>query len=342
MDYSRSVLILRQVAEGYALSGKTISAIARVETFGGVPSFSISTINAKVVSGGEYLAYLLDAKGKMVAFPLGVKPLSTTKPLEDRYNFDGGFACGLVFIKDGLPQLVAYSRTEGLDLSMSNFKKMVASDLLKKRNFEEKQRALELERERELFRGCDAIKEYDDEAVATENYFELDHEIDQKLGRIREFNDGSLPNANGEVITLRQEKTEQIKKDDSYEQSSARDDLREKFTEQNPYYSVAKGELNKLFERFPEDTTLKKYFPHSRWARINYSATKYYVVGVVREQNREKYICYGVPAFYSENPPRELAGFCSFIPLSVFDMKGDGFWMMFQDAVTGACVKKPN
>ena len=46
-----------------------------------------------------------------------------------------------------------------------------------------------------------------------------------------------------------------------------------------------------------------------------------------------------MPSVYSETPPKELDGYCSFIPLSVFDMKGDGFWMMFQDAVTGECIK---
>ena len=64
------------------------------------------------------------------------------------------------------------------------------------------------------------------------------------------------------------------------------------------------------------------------------------IVGLVKEGGKEKYICYGVPAVYSKEPPKELKGFCSFIPLSVFDMKGDGYWMMFQDAVTGECIKK--
>lgn len=64
-------------------------------------------------------------------------------------------------------------------------------------------------------------------------------------------------------------------------------------------------------------------------------------MGLTEEKGRPKYICYGVPAKYSPYPPKELAGYCTFIPLSIFEMKGDGFWMLFQDAKTGECVIKP-
>ena len=64
-------------------------------------------------------------------------------------------------------------------------------------------------------------------------------------------------------------------------------------------------------------------------------------MGVIKEDNLPKYICYGVPGAYSETPPKELDGYCTFIPLSVFDIMGDGFWMMFQDAITGECILKP-
>jgi hypothetical protein len=66
------------------------------------------------------------------------------------------------------------------------------------------------------------------------------------------------------------------------------------------------------------------------------------VVGLVLESGKEKYICYGVPCTYSKNPPKELKGFCSFIPLSIFDLTGKGYWMMFQDAITGEHVQKPD
>jgi len=105
------------------------------------------------------------------------------------------------------------------------------------------------------------------------------------------------------------------------------------------FYNTVKAELNNLFEKFQAEEDLQKIFNQSRWARINYSNEKYYVVGVIKENDVEKYICYGVPAKYSLTPPKELKGYCTFIPLSIFDLSGDGFWMMFQNAITGECIK---
>jgi hypothetical protein len=64
-------------------------------------------------------------------------------------------------------------------------------------------------------------------------------------------------------------------------------------------------------------------------------------VGLIKENDREKYICYGVPTENSKTPPKQLQGFCSFVALeNCNDYKG--FWMMFQDAQDGKCVKSTN
>ena len=70
-----------------------------------------------------------------------------------------------------------------------------------------------------------------------------------------------------------------------------------------------------------------------------FSRNKYYTVGVICDEKKPKYICYGVPAESRGEPPDALKGYCSFLPLSVFDLSGKGYWMMFQDAETGECVK---
>ena len=106
------------------------------------------------------------------------------------------------------------------------------------------------------------------------------------------------------------------------------------------YYQKAKRELEEVFSRFPIEEDLVKIFPESKWCKVYYECEKYYVVGVIKENDEEKYICYGVPATYSPTPPKELKGYCSFIPLSVFALKGEGYWMIFQDAITGECIKQ--
>jgi hypothetical protein len=186
--------------------------------------------------------------------------------------------------------------------------------------------------------------EYDDEVVATENYFELEDDLSEKL-KIIENLANNVRTENGVSDFFGQEETEKNENQpDSFENersSSSCQNLR-KFGPQNPYYLTKKAELDQIFAKFPKEENLSLTFSSDKWAKITYTEDKFYVVGLIFSDGKEKYICYGVPSNYSKNPPKELTGFCSFVPLSVFDLKGKGYWMMFQDAITGEHVQKPD
>ena len=110
--------------------------------------------------------------------------------------------------------------------------------------------------------------------------------------------------------------------------------------EQPPrYYAKVQGDLRALFEQYPPEEELAACIPYSRWAKIAFARGKHYAVGVISDEGRPQYICYGVPAERLSEPPKALRGFCSFMPLSVFDLHGKGYWMMFQDADTGKCIQ---
>lgn len=100
-----------------------------------------------------------------------------------------------------------------------------------------------------------------------------------------------------------------------------------------------KKELDALFEAHPKEEELEKSIPLSKWVRVTFARNKYYTVGVICDEKRPKYICYGVPADSRGEPPQALKGYCSYLPLSLFDVNGKGYWMMYQDAETGECVK---
>ena len=190
--------------------------------------------------------------------------------------------------------------------------------------------------------GADAgitRSEYDDEAVATENFYELDESIILKTELLKEAQDERLRDEDFRRDRGKQEKVKESESAFETFGDETNSYQREGYSKNNPFFATVKDELAALFEKFPEENSLIKLFPDSVFVRINYSSEKYYVVGVIKEKNAEKYVCYGVPAAYSETPPKELDGYCSFIPVSIFDMKGDGFWMMFQDATTGECIK---
>ncbi len=105
------------------------------------------------------------------------------------------------------------------------------------------------------------------------------------------------------------------------------------------YYDRVRGELEALFARHPAERELADCIPYSRWAKVSFARGKYYAVGVISDEQKPRYICYGVPAAARTAPPDALRGFCSFMPLSVFEPEGRGYWMMFQDADTGQCVR---
>ena len=177
---------------------------------------------------------------------------------------------------------------------------------------------------------------YDDEVVATENYFEF-ADVDKKNLKIRE--DGNAGNSDEEGREAAG--SEEIAREDEDAQSLFRfagsENLRE--DEGACYYDKVKGELNDLFSTHPAEEELEKCVPLSRWARVTFARNKYYTVGVISDEKRPKYICYGVPAEKRSEPPEAFKGKCSFLPLSLFDPDGKGYWMMFQDAETGQCVK---
>ena len=333
MNYGKKILILNQVAEGFSVSGKRISAILRIETEGETSAVILSAINIAAKEEGEFVLHIYDNSKKLYSFPLGLRPSSLTKNCEFFSDVLSGFAAGISYIYENIPVLTAYSCSDGYIFDKTDFKKAVAKKCMED---------IKLKTESEVIKESAATeffppKVYDDEAVATENYYALDEELNKKIKLIE--SNGYVENENAVCDSEREEKAGESEKNGNGDKTEVGDLHGGGFSEDRPYYETAKSELNGIFFKFPEETNLSKIISDSRWAKINYSSEKYYVVGVIKENGKEKYICYGVPAKYSSKPPKELKGFCSFVPLSFFDMKGDGYWMMFQSAVTGECVK---
>ncbi len=366
MEFIKKILVLKQVSDGYAINGKTVSGILRLETESGVTTLYLSVINLSAAGGGTFRLYFTGHDKKLFGIDLGKRPFSITKTLDFTPDLEKGISAGLSYVCDGLPVLVAFSRTENSKIIAQDLKKMISEKCMEERKLETdaKLRAEKLSGGNEKIPmiqhdstsnytekamsacGCadaDAplvigAAEYDDEAVATENYYDRDA-LSEKLKIIERFDSKNVRNED-DVSAFGSQKKENQNRSDSYGFPNEADfGGGENYNENSPYYDTVREELNDIMEKFPSEERLELNIPFSKWARINYSEEKYYVVGLVSEDNKEKYICYGVPAKYSADPPKELKGFCSFVPLSVFDLKGDGYWMMFQDAVTGECIR---
>ena len=102
------------------------------------------------------------------------------------------------------------------------------------------------------------------------------------------------------------------------------------------FYKKMKREIEGLLSAYPPCEQLCAAVENSRWVKIDYKKNRYYVFGVISDGGEPAYICYGVPA-EGETPPPEMAGLASFLPVK--SERGNGFWVMYQDASTGAAVK---
>jgi len=328
MAFQKTLLFIKQVSDGFSPSSKPFSGILRVETDGDTTDLYLSVVNSSALSGVEYSLFISDGK-TFLLFPLGARPTNFKKTCDFCIENSLIFSA-IVAVKDGIPVTVAFGKTEKSTVTLSDARKLVADKFLKERKTCPVQ---------DLEQKIDhqPTQAYDDEAVATENYFELEESLNARLSALKEWNNADLRLENGDTTCANKEEKEEKPSDACQVQDETNANQRQEDSKR-PFYLSVQTELNALFARFSLDERLNGLFPDSRWVKIPYSKDKYYIVGEIREKGQSKYICYGVPATYSPNPPKELKGYCSFIPLSIFDMHGEGFWMMFQSSLTGECV----
>lgn len=103
------------------------------------------------------------------------------------------------------------------------------------------------------------------------------------------------------------------------------------------FYESVKDQLDRLFEKNERFEKLERLLPDSRWLKVSYDGSgKYYLIGTLGTPVR--YLCYGVPGDYSPTPPSDLVGYCQWLAEDPNDPAGKGFWLMYQDGVTGKSV----
>ena len=99
------------------------------------------------------------------------------------------------------------------------------------------------------------------------------------------------------------------------------------------YYKSVQKEISKVFLDFPPYFPLIKKYPQSFFVRIDFpSSDKYFVLGVLQQQQMVRYICYGLPVTKEDIVDKDFV-FVENQPTS--------FWMLFQDAVTGQITTLP-
>lgn len=63
-----------------------------------------------------------------------------------------------------------------------------------------------------------------------------------------------------------------------------------------------------------------------------------YLVGVIYDGMKARYICYAIPAPDKDSSPEEIREICTYVPSSLFK-PAEGFFVIFQSCATGECIR---
>ena len=306
MQNFKSVALIRQINEGY--SDGEIRGVARLlkkdKTFG----LSLSITNLLPAKNGEYLVWLENAKYQLNDLYGGFFDCNS--------DYNGGIA--IVFKSQDGFKPIAYGK-------FSQNAKTVWEMIDSEKNHAKKEEVSA--QKTTVF----SSQEYDDFAIAEDDYFANERREKGELEDGGEKCGSQDFNCNSQDIQ-QEEKESSFASSNSYEN----DDCSQ--NEFYPtYYERIKDKLESVFSENPKEECLEKMVGHSRWARVGDGANSF-VVGVISINGVPRYICYGLlGSFYSK--PSEIKSYASFIPKSPFNLKGEGYWVMFQSAINGESDK---
>ena len=333
MNYVKKMCILRQVKQGFSGDGKALSGLIKVEQYGRNLAVEISVINFAPLASGEYYCLLSDGKGKTEMLALRGKSMFNI--LTDM-DVSGGFCGVLCHVKnDVIP--IAYGINGNRSYDWRAILNATLPPVFPKGNKEKPLPSAKTEiftpethEKTKNDAPMYALKqEYDDEKVAIENYYEEENNARKQLSEIGE---------NAYAKSTSEESDEKTGTDVTEDGNAARV-LHPFKTDPDGYYYSVKAEIDALFAKYPHDDTLCNAFACSEWVRLKGTAKEpQYLVGVLYDDGRARYVCYALAAQDKNNPPDEIKNVCTFVPSTLFK-DTEGFFVIFQSAASGECIK---
>lgn len=111
-------------------------------------------------------------------------------------------------------------------------------------------------------------------------------------------------------------------------------------SDEKTFFDEIKEQILPLFEKKDREEFLEDLIPNSKWVKIDYEEEgDYYILGLIYEEGKIKYLVYGVPGVYQKNPPNEISGYPVWFPLDKNRKESFGYWLSYQDIETGESVK---
>ncbi len=365
MNYIKKMCILRQIRQGFSGDGKALSGLIKIEQYGKNLAVEVSVINFAPLSSGEYYCLLSDGKGKTEMLALRGKSLFN---LLSDLDISTGF-CGIIcYVKNDvvpiaygingnksydwrtilnatLPPVFPRSKQSQIHTEIAANEPPMYEVTPQKRDPSPDSAPMPSPKTEEPImtppqdappspRELPEAKKqknaaYNDETVATENYYEENKDERQQSQKISQ-------NAQSESTTEIQGEKKGLDVAKNDDAAHVRRSIK---TDPDGYYYSVKEEIDRLFKTYPKDKTLSNAFLESAWVRVKGSAKEpQYLVGVLLNEGKVRYICYALAAEDKSSPPEEIKNVCTFVPVSVYD-DTKGFFVIFQSAATGECVR---
>ncbi len=182
----------------------------------------------------------------------------------------------------------------------------------------------------------DSVWEYDDEAVATENYYERE-QVDKLAENAVGVDNEYVHNQTAITSTKAQEQTEKTQDCSDCNANQACANAFTQSQNSNAFYLSVKQKLDNLFKTHAPFLPLSEIVPFSKWIKIEYDKNSHYVVGLIYKDAYPAFIVYGVPGIRFEKP-KVFSSRSQFLPVSLFECTQNGYWCIFQSANDGQII----
>lgn len=305
MSYTKNIAVIKGIQGGFSADGGALSGLIKAERYSSELRVEVSLINFAPLTEGRYVVAISDGPHTQIiegGFFEGQSNVDTSK----------GFAAAVCFVGNGV-QLIASAVCGNFQAAAFGLKAEVERA--------EKIKHVPTKKEQKSAAPVEVYEVYEDEALAEENYYEFDTPCEggQPVCQNKEEEeDGCQPCQNEACVDAVEDAESQI--------NLAR----------GGFYQKMRQEVEGLLSTYPPAEELCTAIEDSKWVKISYGEDSFYVFGVIFADGVPKYICYGIPAKDSASPPASMQGLASF--LGVKTQHGVGFWVMYQDADTGASV----
>ncbi len=317
MAYEKRICILKQIKKGFSADGNALSGVVYAERIGGELAVTLRLPGLSALKEGRYVLVLQIQNKKFCLSAEGEMKLRDAPSVKD------GFAALLCFVRSEA-EPVAFGRCGAEQADMQAMARCLSETGRRKpipTPLPPNQIPAPLapnvpyapgvplpesrpEGEEPPFR--EQAVAYDDEAIADADYYEPSHAAEVEDDTVQEAGE----------------------KEESGGDSAAHEDAlfpRGTLT----YYKEVRDEIEAVLKKYPRDTRLLWAFPQSEWAKSENA-----LIGIIYGEGIPRYLCVA-----TENEPDEaLREKSVFVPSTPFSDE-TGFWVVFQDADTGAYVR---